>query len=116
MKKLIKTIQRLNDALPIMIIQLANSTRIIGLCDEKKKVIHVYSPMYIALGVTEQGQELVKLLPFAPVMMVDTSNTIIRKKDCLLFLPSDSFKAHYLSRLTGKGERKQGKSEKKEKG
>lgn len=107
---LIKQLTKLNTSLPVIIFQLNNGVRIVGLCIEQKKTFSIYSPMVIITGVNEQGQELVKLASYMPSAIVEAQHTILSKNHCQIFLPSENFKTHYLSRLLVKPETKKDSS------
>ena len=102
MKSIIGEIEGLNMAPTIMLVQLVNGVSVVAVVNETKKHLHLYNPMLIARGVNEAGAEFIKLIPFQPDQIVTSANTIVKKKNVLVFHPSDSFKSHYMMRLATK--------------
>ncbi len=96
--KIIKMVSKMNN-LDVMLVQLNTGLRLCSLIREKGKYLELYNPLTIIYGVSETGEEFIKLIPYQLPMTVDSSNTMIRKNDCHLFVPSDTLKAHYLSRV-----------------
>lgn len=52
------------------------------------------------MGMTDEGKNTASLTPWFPALMVESSNTIIRKKDVQIFEPSETFQGYYLKKLT----------------
>jgi hypothetical protein len=110
MKKMLKQIKRLNGELEIFMFQLYNGLKLVSLVKEKKKFYRLYNPMVIMHGITEDGKEFYKLFPYQPALVVDSPNTLLRKKDTQVFEPTDAFKMHYMQRISGaKPSNKEGK-------
>lgn len=102
MYDMISRIHNLQDTPEIMLLQMINGITIICMIKEKKKFLKVYNPMMIARATTPDGKEFVRLVPYQPDMVVQSSATIIKKKHIQMFVPSEQFKMHYITRLNQK--------------
>lgn len=102
MYDMISRIHNLQDTPEIMLLQMINGVTIICMIKEKKKFLKVYNPMMIARATTPDGKEFVRLVPYQPDMVVQSSATIIKKKHIQMFVPSEQFKMHYITRLNQK--------------
>lgn len=102
MKNLIEQSQKLLGETDLMIFMLPNGTLLVSLCKEKKNHFELFQPRLVFKGHNDKGQEFVKIRPWIPEMIVESTNTIIDKKNLVLFFPSEKFKLMYLENINGK--------------
>jgi hypothetical protein len=98
--KVIKTVLALQGECNLLLFRLKDGTVLMALCKEKKKHFALYTPMKVTMGVTDEGKNTASLAPWFPSLMVESSNTVVRKKDVQIFEPSEQFQGYYLKKLT----------------
>lgn len=112
MSKILKKINKVNTPLNIYLLRFSNGMRLISFVLETKKHFHLYHPMMLS-SVEENGKKGLELVNFQSPQIVDTPNTIVSKKDCMVFQPTDEFKLHYVNTISNPSAPKKQKQVKK---
>lgn len=99
MKNFITKVDKMNNQLDVVLIQINTGLRLCSLVKEKGKYLELYNPLTVVYGINENGEEFIKLISYQLPMTVESSNTIIRKKDCQVFIPSEMLRSYYLKRV-----------------